>query len=276
MISFLSGVKASIGFLSTIPVKVDQNGFDSFNAHIYLYTVVGFLLGVIIGLSAVILDFLLPSLISAFLIVVVIYYFTGFNHLDGLADMGDGITAHGSIEKKIQAMKDVSLGIGGAAFCTILILGLFVSILTVKAEITAFSQDTYYTGLIVFSSFIVAEMSSKQAMLTVAAFGRPIHDGMGVITIKSTTPSKYLIGFVFGSIISFIAFWLLDLGIIGLVSFIMTMVVSLFILNVSNRHFGGLNGDGIGTANEIGRVVSLIILAICIKLVSGGFEWMLL
>ena len=45
-------------------------------------------------------------------------------------------------------------------------------------------------------------------------------------------------------------------------------------------HTLGLNGDGIGTANEIGRITALIVIAVTLKLslngYLGGLEWTLL
>ena len=274
--SFLLAVKSSFGFLSTIPVYITEEGFNEFNQRIYLYTFVGFVLGLIIGLFAFIFELMFPSMIGSFLIIVVIYYFTGFNHLDGLADMGDGLTAHGSVEKKISAMKDVSLGIGGAAFCAIAIIALYASILSIKSETAFVTSSSNEAAMIIFASMVVSEIGAKQAMLTIAAFGKPVHDGMGAITIESTTFPRYSAGFIFGASVCIISFWLLGFGIAGLIAFIASVVSALVLLNVSNRHFGGLNGDGIGAANEIGRIVSLVILTLMIKMISGGSEWMLL
>jgi len=95
------------------------------------------------------------------------------------------------------------------------------------------------------------------------------------MTINGATSKNFLIGFIFGAVVCFLA-----LGWLGLLPYLAACISSLVLLNRSYSHFGGLNGDGIGTANEIGRVTALIILAIILKFSlngdMGGLEWMLL
>ena len=128
----------------------------------------------------------------------------------------------------------------------------------------------------------IAEVSAKQSMLTIAAFGKPIpppkdqaYPGLGAMTINGATRKNFLIGFVFGAIVCSLPF-----GPIGLLPYLGACISSLVLLNRSYAHFGGLNGDGIGTANEIGRVTALIIIAVILKLslngYMGGLKWTLL
>jgi adenosylcobinamide-GDP ribazoletransferase len=121
-----------------------------------------------------------------------------------------------------------------------------------------------------FASMFIAEVSAKQSMLTIAAFGKPIppqekqaYPGLGAMTINGATGKNFLIGFVFGAIVCF--------GWIGLLPYLGACASALVILNRSYAHFGGLNGDGIGTANEIGRVTALIILAVILNLSLNGY-----
>ena len=68
---------------------------------------------------------ILPSNLVAIAVIVAIYKLCGINHIDGLADFGDGVIAHGTWEKKVQAMKDVNLGTGGGLFIAVLLLATF-------------------------------------------------------------------------------------------------------------------------------------------------------
>ena len=136
--------------------------------------------------------------------------------------------------------------------------------------------------VLMFGSMFIAEVSAKQSMLTITAFGKPIpprekqaYPGLGTMTINGATRKNFLIGFVFGAVVCFLPF-----GWIGLLAYLGACISALVILNRSYAHFGGLNGDGIGTANEIGRVTALTILAVILKLSlnghMGGLEWTLL
>ncbi len=280
MNSYLLAFKSGFGFLSTIPVGISMEGIDELMKKIYFYPIVGAVLGLLIGAIAYIGQIIFPGPVLAALIMGFIYYITGFNHLDGVTDIGDGFMAHGSLEKKLKALKDTTLGTGGAAFCMLLLLTLYGSIRAVQEEgLAVFGPDL---PLLMFASMFIAEVSAKQSMLTIAAFGKPIppqekqaYPGLGTMTINGATRKNFLIGFVFGAIVCFLPF-----GWIGLLPYLGACVSALVILNRSYAHFGGLNGDGIGTANEIGRVTALIILAVILKLslngYMGGLEWTLL
>jgi adenosylcobinamide-GDP ribazoletransferase len=280
MNSYLLAFKSGFGFLSTIPVGISMEGIDELMKKIYFYPVVGAVLGLLIGAIAYIGQIIFPGPVLAALIMGFIYYITGFNHLDGVTDMGDGFMAHGSREKKLKALKDTTLGTGGAAFCMLLLLALYGSIRAIQEEgLAVFGPDL---PVLMFGSMFIAEVSAKQSMLTIAAFGKPIpprekqaYPGLGTMTINGATRKNFLIGFVFGAVVCFLPF-----GWIGLLAYLGACISALVILNRSYAHFGGLNGDGIGTANEIGRVTALTILAVILKLSlnghMGGLEWTLL
>ena len=55
--------------------------------------------------------------LNTFFTAVIVYAFlmiiTGYNHLDGVMDMADGVMVHGAPERKIRVMKDPSVGAGG-------------------------------------------------------------------------------------------------------------------------------------------------------------------
>jgi adenosylcobinamide-GDP ribazoletransferase len=291
MNSYLLAFKSGFGFLSTIPVGISMEGIEELMKKIYFYPVVGAVLGLLIGAAAYIGQVIFPVSILAALIMVVIYYLTGFNHLDGATDIGDGFMAHGSLEKKIKALKDTNLGTGGVAFCILLLLTLYGSLVAVLEEsgtgqLSTSSQGSGLT-FVLFASLFIAEVSAKQSMLTIAAFGKPIpppkgqlYPGLGAMTMNGATRKNFLIGFTFGAVVCFLSFSFLGFGLLGLFPYLAACLSSLVLLNRSYAHFGGLNGDGIGTANEIGRVIALISIAIILKLIIngqlGGFEWTLL
>ncbi|MBC7085870.1 MAG: adenosylcobinamide-GDP ribazoletransferase [Methanomethylovorans sp.] len=275
MNSFLLALRSSFGFLSTIPVGLTMEGLDEFFKRTYLHIIVGAVLGLVMGVFAFLTMMTFPSQISAILIVIFVYYLTGLNHLDGLADFGDGVTAHGSVEKKIRALKDVALGIGGVGFCVMGILTFYSAIISLQSEAFLFANNMQTAATVLLSSMLVAEVSAMQCMLTIAAFGKSIHEGLGSILVKNTTISKYavgLLGSVFICTLALIPFGLWHAGLIALLAAIISAFV---VLNISNRHFGGINGDIIGTSNEVGRTIALITIVLVLSYHNGGIPWML-
>ncbi|MDL2261025.1 adenosylcobinamide-GDP ribazoletransferase [Methanimicrococcus sp. OttesenSCG-928-J09] len=288
--------KAGFGFLSVIPVGITMEGIDALMKRLYMYPIVGFCLGILIGMITFAAEIVLPTPLTIIAIMLAVYGIIWFNHLDGVSDLGDGMTAHGSLEKKRKALKDMALGIGGVAFAALLML-FFYSSLTALENIARAGIGiginpiiTGITGLIVSSladagisfawgllpaffialTMIAAETNGKQAMLTIATFGKSFSEGLGSMTIAGGTRKNFTIGFIFTAIVSFLL-----LGLIGLAALIVSTLSAFIILKISNRHFEGLNGDGIGTANEVGRIVTIAAVAVILSWLYGGMIWTL-
>lgn len=295
-LSFRSG----IGFLSTIPVGISMEGIDALMKKLYFYPIVGSFMGILMAVCALIAEMFFPSPLTILLIMGSIYCLTWFNHLDGVADMGDGMTAHGSLEKKRKALKDMNLGVGGAASVALALIGLFAALSALEnaaggfaalfgsaadaAASLGFSENAacLLFGLltsvgvsvpaVTALSVILAELAAKQAMLTTAAFGKSFHDGLGAMTINGATKKNFIIGFTYGLIVSAVL-----MGAAGVLAYLAACAAALYVLHVSNRHFEGLNGDGIGTSNEAGRITAYAALAVIFfTITQGGFIWTLL
>jgi len=246
--NLFDGLLGAIGFLTTLPAG-KTNRFLQLQKRTYLFSVAGVLIGLILGAIATILMVLLPGQPGIFsvLMIISIYCFTGFNHLDALSDFGDGITAHGTREKKVGALKDMALGTGGVAFIVLYFLLLFVLIQSlVSVEIGT------RLGSGIGISLLVAEVASKHSMITSACLGQPIHQGMGSVIADNTGPLQLLVSLLISAAVCTVA-----MGMAGLVVLAMAMLSSVIVVVISNRHFGGINGDCIGTSNELARLVAI-------------------
>ena len=251
MSEFISALRSGFGFLTTIPVGITMEGIEKLMKHIYLFPVVGSVIGLLLAGAGYASSMLFPPFLTSFIVIISIYYLTGFNHIDGLADFGDGVAAHGTREKKIAAMRDTSVGTGGLIFCMLAILGLFASL---------FSIADIDKTLLPYA-LIASETCAKQSMVTVAAFGRAIHKGFGATTVDNTRMSDLISGLVFSGVVCYLV-----LGIKGVGALIVSQSAGLLVLNTANRHFGGVSGDIVGASNEVGRLAAVLFL--------GGYLWM--
>jgi adenosylcobinamide-GDP ribazoletransferase len=254
MRELLFALRSGFGFLTTIPVGISMEGIEKLMKHIYLFPVVGAVVGLLLAGIGYTTSAVLPPALTSIILIIFTYYLTGFNHIDGLADFGDGVAAHGTREKKIAAMRDTAVGTGGMIFCMIAILAVFSSLVSIseKKEILPY--------LIPFA-LIATETCAKQTMVTVAAFGNKLHEGFGATTVENTKISDFVVGLVFTGVICFLA-----LGSIGIGALIISQFAGLLVLNTANRHFGGVSGDIVGASNEIGRLAALMFI--------GGYAWM--
>jgi adenosylcobinamide-GDP ribazoletransferase len=229
-----------------------MEGIDALMRHVYVFPVVGLVLGMIIGAAAYVAILVLPSNLVAIVVIMAIYKLCGINHIDGLADFGDGVIAHGTLEKKISAMKDVSLGTGGGVLIAVLLLATFAVVSDLPATLLPLA-------------LLVAEVSAKEAMIAFAAFSRALQKGFGQIMIEKTTGKEFAIGLVISAIICAAA-----LGPLGLAMLAASQGAALYMVQVAKRNFGGATGDGIGATNEVARVVAL---AAALTL-GGVLSWM--
>ena len=295
--SIIKAFKAGFGFLSVIPVGITMEGIEALMKNLYMYSIVGFILGTIIGVAAFIAESVLAPLPAAIVIMIVTYGIIWFNHLDGVADMGDGMTAHGSLEKKRKALKDMALGVGGIAFVSLFMLSFYTALMALESTAGGISElaslpymgaasylfsaitdagisgdggKILITAALMALTVIIAETCGKQAMLTIATFGKSFQEGLGSMTIAGGTRRNFLIGMMFTVIVSGLL-----LGLAGWAALAVSTAAAFIILKISNRHFKGLNGDGIGMANEIGRVAAIASVAFILHILSGGMSWML-
>lgn len=249
MSDLLFALKSGFGWLSTIPVGISMEGVEALMRHVYVFPLVGLAMGAILGCLAYLAGQMLPANASLLAVVIIaaIYKLCGINHIDGLADFGDGVIAHGPQEKKVAAMKDVSLGTGGAVFIVIVLLAEF-----------AVLSDTPIALLPL--SLLVAEVSAKEAMICFAAFSKSLQKGFGQIMIERTGLRQFLIGLAMSSILCAAI-----LGPLGIAALAAAQAAAYYLVLVAKRNFGGSTGDGIGATNEVARAVAL-----AAALVLGG------
>jgi adenosylcobinamide-GDP ribazoletransferase len=254
MRELLFALRSGFGFLTTIPVGITMEGIEKLMKHIYLFPVVGAVVGLLLAGVGYAFSTVFSPILSSFVVIISIYYLTGINHIDGLADFGDGVAAHTTREKKIAAMRDTTVGTGGMIFCIIAVIGVFSSLVSIieKKELLPYLLP---------SALIAAETCAKQTMVTVAAFGKKLHEGFGAMTVDNTKISDFVGGLVFTGIICYLA-----LGSIGIGVLIFSQSAGLLVLNTANRNFGGVSGDIVGASNEIGRLAALMFI--------GGYVWM--
>lgn len=242
---------AVLSLLTRIPTK--SGGLNQAAKTAYLFPVVGFLIGVIIYLIGVVaFKCLLPE-IAAMITVLSIYGVIGFIHIDGLADFSDGVMTHGSIEKKIAAMKDVKVGIAGVFSVLVVLILTFYALKQLGADNTSKIIFCCHIPMYKFGcAIIISEISAKLSMNTCMLLGHKKDSGIGSIFIERTTKTSYIIAVLISVFLSFILtniyFPIVFIGIF----------VALGVIWVAHRNFGGITGDAFGTANELTRIVSLI------------------
>jgi adenosylcobinamide-GDP ribazoletransferase len=263
-----------LSFLTIIPLGGKEDFIFTTAEHVYLFPIVGGLIGVLaaayfIG-SGYIMRFLL-GLINPFLAlpidllsklavsamtVAFLLVITGLQHFDGLIDLGNAIGLGNLHDRKMVAHA-----------WTVTYAG---AVLAIAVEFTAFVGLFFINPLLAFGALIAAEVSAKLAMVTIVWIGKPTHKGLGSIFLAKAKKKLNLIAYVLSILIVYPFFALALNPILGLVSIALVLVsipVALVMEKVSERVFGGVSGDTIGATNEVARAVTLVLLAVLTVLV---------
>ena len=188
--------------------------------------------------------------LNSFFTSVIVYAFlmiiTGYNHLDGVMDMADGVMAHGSCEKKISIMKDSSVGAGGVATL------FLVASLTI-AGIYNILDYKFIVGI------IVCEMVAKTSLITTALLSNPLTPGIGSYFIFNTNTSNYLASTIIVGVIAYLL-----AGLVGVAGVAGAVASGILIAIIARRNFILANGDVLGMSNEMGRLFALLFMAVAL------------
>ncbi len=238
----LREISSVFSFLTIIPVN--NSDIETVAKYMYIFPIVGILIGLLVGSFALGLSLFLDPLIVSLLVVGALSVITGIHHTDGLADFADGLMTKGKKEKKLQAMKDVFTGSAGTVSIVLYILGMIIAI-------------SLMSGFVLFQAILLSEILAKFSMVLQASMGRSAAVGSNSPFVKIMGDKKRL---AIAGIITLIP--LVAIGETnGLIVFACTIIITMFILAISTRSFGGITGDVLGATNEITRLSSLVIFA---------------
>lgn len=200
------------------------------------------ILAAIVGLICIDL-FHLNLLFTAIIIYSFLMIITGFNHIDGVMDMADGVMVHGDVSKKRKVMKDSMIGAGGV------MSAIIIALITIGGLFNILDYN-FINGV------IICEMVGKSSLLTTALTSKPI-DGIGSYFINATTITNYLISTIIVAILCYL------LGnFVGIFALIGAILAGAIVSVIAKKNFEVANGDVLGTSNEVGRAVALLFMGI--------------
>lgn len=231
-------------FSTIIPINV-YTSIEYMTRMTWFWPIIHFFIGVLAAaISFVCLDIFhlnllfISAIVYGFLMII-----TGFNHIDGVMDMADGVMVHGDSQKKLSVMKDHMVGAGGV------MSAIIIAFLTV-AGIFNILDYGFINGI------IICEMVGKSSLLTTALTSKSI-DGIGSYFIKATNISNYVISTVIVGVLCYLLG-----GLVGIFGLIGAMLAGAVISLIAKKNFEVANGDVLGTSNEVGRAIALLFMAI--------------
>ncbi len=236
----LKEIGSIFSFLTIFPSS--NASLDNIAKYMFMFPIVGIAIGLLVGSLGFGLSFILEPLLVSLLVVASIAIVTGIHHADGLADFADGLMVKGSKDKKLKAMKDLSTGSAGIVGIVLYLIGLVITI-------------SLTSGFDLFKAILISEILAKFSMVLMASLGKSASLGSNSPFVKIMKNKKKLA----------IAFIIMLIPIIavgettGLVMLGVTIALTIFLLALSTRSFGGITGDVFGATNELTRLASLIV-----------------
>lgn len=241
----VAALRGAIGFLTRIPIGLDEPAWTAFRATPATFPAAGYLVGALaaapLAAAAVFPGLPAPTVAAAY--VVVLYAVTGINHLDGVADVGDAAVVHGGVEKRQAVLKDTTVGVGATAAVAVTVLGVGLGALAVAGLPPV-------AGVAVV---VAAEVGAKLGMAAVACLGSAAFDGLGAQLTRRVGAGS-LAAPLAVAVPAAVLSWPNPAAAVGLAA---SLVATGVVLSWASATLGGVNGDVFGAVNEAGRLVAL-------------------
>jgi adenosylcobinamide-GDP ribazoletransferase len=229
----------ALGFLTILPVP--QGAKLEPGKALPYFPLIGILLGlVLLGLNYG-LKYLLPSGITAALLITALAIFTGGHHLDGLADTFGGLRGN-SKETRLELMANTGASTAGAAAVIILLLVKYLALRQADIVAALVLSPTLARSIVLSAIFIFPSARSN---------------GMGNIFKKGLGWR----GLALATIIALSAVVIL-MGLNGLILAVLLYIITLGFAYYLNGKLGGLTGDCYGALIEIGEAMALALIIV--------------
>jgi adenosylcobinamide-GDP ribazoletransferase len=239
----------ALQFLTIIPLPFDTRcQKEDLGRATACFPLVGLTLGgLLVGLNWLITPWLAPPLTAA-LLVTALAAVTGALHLDGLADVCDGLAARGGRERFLAVMKDSNVGAVGA-------VGLVLGLLLKWQALLAVPAGISWQALLLFPT-----LGRFSQVLAMAGAKHARQDGLGAAFIQGMAARHLIVALCIT-----IATGLFLLPVKGLLALATVFAVTLIVKGYFQNRLGGLTGDIIGCICEVAEILALIVL-------SGGYQ----
>jgi adenosylcobinamide-GDP ribazoletransferase len=188
-----------------------------------------------------------PHSLLAVLSVALLAWLTRGMHLDGLADVADGLGSN----------KPAALALAIARKSDIGPFGVITLVLALALQIVALTACLDHgNGLF---AFVIAMLVSRTALTWGCIKGWPAArtEGLGAMVAQSTPIAVPIIWTAMVLVGSYLVF-----GLIGAGATATGIISAIVVLNITNRRFGGVTGDVFGAVIEVSMTAALVVLAL--------------
>lgn len=236
----LLAARIAIAFLTILPARLPAElPADGLRRSAGFFPLAGWLIGgVLAGCAWAFVWAGLPSLVSAVLLVTLGAWLTKGLHLDGLADLLDGLGGGQTPERRLAIMKDSATGAFG-------VIGLVLLLVLKVACLASLGANG---GEPLFFALFAAPVTARWAMASLACGVQyPRASGTGHAFVGKVGLGELVLG---GFLLAPLIWWNWSAGLIILGA---AMLPVLWLRFKASKALGGVTGDVLGASCELGE-----------------------
>ncbi len=237
----LDGPRTALAFLTRLPGGRHPADEAGLTGSVPWFPVIGILVGALAGASYVGSAELVSPLAAASLTFAITALITGGFHEDGLADSFDALAGGWNREQRLAILKDARHGTFG-------VLSLVLVTLLKVSGLASLS------GWDAFGALLTAHCLGRAGAVALMALAPTARDdGLGADYARALPIRSAFAGSMVGVVVAAISFGIWAVPMIG------ALALAVAAVGVwSNRRIGGVTGDLLGAAEQVGEVVVLL------------------
>jgi adenosylcobinamide-GDP ribazoletransferase len=183
-----------------------------------------------------------PLPVAAVIVVLADLGLTGMLHLDGLADTADGLLPHLARDRRLEVMREPTVGAFGAGAVVVTLLGRYAVFATIRPA-----------PLLVAALWCLSR-ASMAAVIGRVPYARAA-DGLATPFLGSPLPALAF-GLVVAATGGLAAVWAVPAGPVAVAA---CLVAFGAVVAWARWRIGGFTGDVLGAAGMIGETVGLLV-----------------
>ncbi|MGQ4554692.1 adenosylcobinamide-GDP ribazoletransferase [Halobellus sp. GM3] len=241
-----SALRGALAFLTRLPVGGSEASWEAFRRAPESIPLVGYAVG---ALAAVPLVLPIPAPSAAALYLAVLALLTGVTHADGLADLGDAAAVHGAADaaRRREVLKDSQIGVGGA-------LAVALAIATLGLGALALAGMAHRAAFVLA---VAAEVGAKAGIALLVCTREAAHEGLGSALTDQSTPADLVpVAVAVLPVVALAPVAGVRVG-VALAPLLAAVAAAWLLGRWATGALGGINGDVLGAANELGRVAAV-------------------
>ena len=232
--------------LTRLPLPVDhERAGERASRAAWAYPLVGAAVGLLAGLIALLLATagLQPGIAAAFAIGTLMIV-TGGLHEDGLSDCADGFGGGGTVERRLEIMKDSRIGAFGAAALMVFVL----------ARWSGYDAVITVDWLMAF----VAVGAVSRLPMVLVMFGMPLARPNGLAARVGLVPATTAI---IATLLTLVI-CVLAIGLLAIPLMLIAILTCLPLCALAWRRIEGYTGDVLGGCQQVAEVAALATLTV--------------